>query len=185
VQQVPVLVDTFSSPEEIKAIRSALKSIGFEGTIERSVPPQGEAPWLVLIGMPVGAFLSGFFAAAGKDAWERFKQFFDDIKAAHEPKRRFWRRSSQARFGQLVIRPNIETAEDLEPHERAAILMGWVPSGGTSTELMLSTDLPDEALRALFDVDLSKYPNHYIFWNPDSGKWDARPKEGLTPDDAG
>jgi len=185
MQQVPVLVDTFSSPEEIKAIRSVLEDIGFEGVIERSVPPQGEAPWLVLIGMPVGAFLSGFFAAAGKDAWERFKQFFDDIKAAHQPKRRFWQRRSPARFGQLVIRSNIETVEDLEPHERAAILMGWMPSGDTSTSLTLSTDLPDEALLALFDVDLSKYPNHYIFWDPDRGEWNAHSKGGPTPDDAG
>jgi hypothetical protein len=80
MERVPVLVDTFASPSEIGALEGALSRVGLETEVERTVPPQGLAPWLVLIGVPVGQFLAGFFGAAGKDGWEAFKQFFDEIK---------------------------------------------------------------------------------------------------------
>jgi hypothetical protein len=183
MKQIPVLVDTFSTPGEIAAVESALDEIGIEGFVEKTVPPQGDGPWLVLIGMSAATFLNAFLGAAGKDAWEKFKAFFDQIRVAHEPKRRFWRRRRRPRFGQMVIRPNIETDESLDPSERAAIMMGWISSGiDGSTELMLSTDLPEEAFHALFELDLSAYPNHYLFWNPDRGAWDARAKKDTGPD---
>ncbi|MDX6601689.1 MAG: hypothetical protein QOF13_891 [Solirubrobacterales bacterium] len=41
----------------------------------------------------------------------------------------------------------------------------------------IPTDLPEEGFRALFALDLDKYPNHYIYWNPERGEWHANEKE--------
>jgi len=177
MERVPVLVDTFASPSEIEALEGALSRVGLETEVERTVPPQGLAPWLVLIGVPVGQFLAGFFGAAGKDGWEAFKQFFDEIKSSHEPKRRFWQRQSAPRQGELVIRPNIETPPDMESSERAAVMMGWIGTGDTATSLTLPASLPEEAFRVLFAIDLSEYPHHHIFWNPETRKWEGHEKE--------
>jgi hypothetical protein len=177
MERVPVLVDTFPSLSEIEALQGALRRVGLEAEVEQTVPPQGLAPWLVLIGVPVGQFLAGFFGAAGKDAWEAFEQFFDEIKSSHEPKRRFWQRRKAPRQGELVIRPNIETPAEMEPSERVAVMMGWIDTGDTATSLALPSNLPEEAFPALFEIDLSKYPNHHIFWNPETKKWEGHAKE--------
>jgi len=146
MERVPVLVDTFSSPSEIEALQGALRRVGLEAEVEQTVPPQGLAPWLVLIGVPVGQFLAGFFGAAGKDAWEAFKQFCDEIKSSHEPKRRFWQRRTAPRQGELVIRPNIETPAEMEPSERAAVMMGWIGTGDTANHTGTSLESPRRGL---------------------------------------
>ncbi len=176
MEQIQVLTDTFASTGEVAALDSALSNLGYEAEIERIVPPQGLSPWLVLIGVPAGQFIAGFFGKAGGDAWEAFKRFFDEIRDSHEPKRRFWQRRSELRTGELVIKPIAEPPPEMNPDHRAAWLMGWIGGEQDGTALKLPSDLPEEAFRALFEIDFEEYPNHWVFWNPESTKWEAYPK---------
>ncbi len=64
-------------------------------------------------------------------------------------------------------------------HERLLSLLDYrdydhleilVPGGGIPA-------LPEEGFRALFELDLEAYPNHYVFWDSEHGEWRADAKE--------
>lgn len=55
--------------------------------------------------------------------------------------------------------------------------MGWIGPRTSETELAIPADLPEKGFRALFELDLDEYPNHYIYWNPERGEWQANEKE--------
>ncbi|HYJ22772.1 MAG TPA: hypothetical protein VEW07_12220 [Solirubrobacterales bacterium] len=175
MQEAQVYVSTLATRGEIEGIRSAFGEVQAEANIEAIIPPQGfEIPWLVFVDLPVQEFLVGVAGGAG---WAGLQAFFKTLKEAHEPRRRFWRRKRQPRQGQLVVRPPIEIPADLEPDHRAAVLMGWIGPKASETELAIPADLPDEGFRALFELDLDQYPNHYVHWNSEHGEWRAREKE--------
>jgi hypothetical protein len=49
--------------------------------------------------------------------------------------------------------------------------MGWIGPKTSETELAIPADLLEKGFRALFELDLDEYPNHYIYWNPERGEW--------------
>jgi hypothetical protein len=175
MSEVQVYVSTLATRSEVEGIRSAFGEVQAEANVEAVIPPQGfEIPWLIVVDLPVKDFLVSVAGAAG---WAGLQTFFKSLKDAQEPKKRFWHRKRQPREGQLVVRPPVEIPDDIEPEHRPAVLMGWIGPRSTETELAIPTDLPEDGFRALFELNLDEYPNHYIYWNPEKGEWGAHQKE--------
>lgn len=175
MQEVQVYVSTLATRSEIEGIRLAFGEVQTEANIEAIIPPQGfELPWLIVVDLPVKEFLVGVAGGAG---WAGLQAFFKSLKETQEPRRRFWQRKRQPRQGQLVVRPPVEIPDDIEPDHRPAVLMGWIGPRTSEAELAIPADLPEEGFRALFELDLDSYPNHYIYWNPELGEWHATEKE--------
>lgn len=90
MRQVQVYVSTSATPSEIEGIRLAFSEVQTEASIEAIIPPQGfEIPWLIVVDLPVKDFL---VAVAGGAGWAGIEAFFRRLKAAQEPRRRFWQR---------------------------------------------------------------------------------------------
>ncbi len=175
MREVQIYVSTLATRSEIEGIRSAFGEVQTEASIEAIIPPQGvEIPWLIVLDLPVKEFLVGVAGGAG---WSGLQAFFKRLKEAQEPRKRFWQRKRQPRQGQLVVRPPVEIPDDIEPDHRPAVLMGWIGPRTSETELAIPADLPEEGFRALFELDLEAYPNHYVFWDSEHGEWRADAKE--------
>jgi hypothetical protein len=171
-------VSTLASGEEIRGIHEAFDEAGIPLEIEAIIPPQGvEIPWLIVVDLPVKDFL---VAVAGGAGWSGLVALFNRLRKAHEPERRFWQRGSNPRQGQMAIRPPVDIPDDIEPAHRPAVIMGWIGQRSPGTELVIPSDLPEEGFRELFELDLDAYPNHHIYWDPESGKWEANEK-GAPP----
>lgn len=180
VEKTHVFVSTVASRKEIESVRSAFAEIGTDVEIEPIIPPQGfEVPWVVVVDLPVKDFL---VAIAGGAGWTGLQALFRWLNEVHEPKRRFWQRKREPRKGQLVARPPVEIPRNTDPDHRGAVIMGWIGRGSTGTELSIPSDLPDEGFRLLNQLDVSEYPNHYIYWDPDRGEWGATEKEAPPAD---
>ncbi len=133
-------------------------------TVEAIIPPQGEgAHWLVLIAIAPAAFLKAFFSEAGKDAWHGLKRLLHDLRAA--------RGGDRAGSGDIVARADTPSRDDSDAVEHVAALLGWVEPPDAIITLSLSADLPDEALQALFELDLSEYGADYLFWDKERRQW--------------
>ncbi len=179
MQEVQVYVSTFATRREIEGIQLAFGEAQTDVNVEAIIPPQGvEIPWLIVVDLPVKDFLVALAGAAG---WSGLVAFFQRLKAAQEPRRRFWQRKRHPRQGQLVVRPPVEAPDDMDSDHRAAVLMGWIGPRSSETELAIPADLPEEGFRALFELDLDEYPNHYIYWDPEHGGWNAHEKESPPP----
>jgi hypothetical protein len=83
-EQFDVSIDRDASDEEIEAVKAAFREAGFGAEVQASYGRKAleTLPWIVFITAPITAFLTGFAAAAGKDAWEAVKAFVVKIKAA-------------------------------------------------------------------------------------------------------
>jgi len=83
-EQFDVSIDRDASDEEIEAVEAAFREAGFDVEVQASYGRKAleTLPWIVFITAPITAFLTGFAAAAGKDAWEAVKAFVVEIKAA-------------------------------------------------------------------------------------------------------
>lgn len=83
-EQFDVSIDRDASDEEIEAVETAFREAGFDVEVQASYGRKAleTLPWIVFITAPITAFLTGFAAAAGKDAWEAVKAFVVKIKAA-------------------------------------------------------------------------------------------------------
>jgi hypothetical protein len=179
MREVQVYVSTLATRREIEGIRLAFGETQTDVNIEAIIPPQGfEIPWLVVVDLPVKDFL---VAVAGGAGWSGLLAFFRRLKEAQEPRRRFWQRKRQPRQGQLAVRPPVEIPDDIEPDHRPAVIMGWIGPRSPETELAIPADLSEGGFRALFELDLDEYPNHYIFWDPDRDEWRARAREKEPP----
>jgi hypothetical protein len=175
MREVQVYVSTSATRSEIEGIRRAFGEVQAQASIEAIIPPQGfEIPWLIVVDLPVKDFL---VAVAGGAGWAGIEAFFRRLKEAQEPRRRFWQRKRKPRQGQLVVRPPVEIPDDIEPDHRPAVLMGWIGPRTSETELAIPADLPEVGFRALFELDLDEYPNHYVYWDPENGEWRANDKE--------
>jgi hypothetical protein len=62
---------------------------------------------------------------------------------------------------------------------------GWPLAGDASTEVTLSTDMPDEAYQQLFDIDLTHYHGMTLFWDTVDPGRRATPKTVRTDDAEG
>jgi hypothetical protein len=115
------------------------------------------------------------------------KVFRDSLDSPAQPKRkwRFWRRRNPESEIQVLVRPEIQFESGLETAEKAAKLLGWIPSGDSSSELTIPAGLPDEAYKKLFSLDLKGFDHHRISWNPDVNEWEVHAKEQPNQDAAG
>jgi hypothetical protein len=144
-RHLQVMIDKWASPEEVWTVEEAFRRTGLEANVRASVVELSEQlTWIVIISAPVSMFLSGYFAAAGADAWkatkglpDRLRQLVRDLKTA---------RGSQQ-----------EGRIELEDAGRA-----W---------LLLSSDLPEEAFRQLKAIDWSLAQRGSLRWDDQCRCW--------------
>ena len=132
-------VDVCIDSNELKDVEAALRAIGFEGSVVPDIHfrSMGEVPWVLMLSMPVTAFLTGFFGAAGAEAWKSLKSFVVRVQRAR-------------------------------PHRRGSI--EFLPED--SPRLTIPEGLPDEAYKALLDLDFSSFKNStLIWWDTGRQKW--------------
>jgi hypothetical protein len=102
----------------------------------------GDLPWLVLLALPVQAFLSGLGAAAVEDSWRALRALVH--RAAH-------RRAPTG--GAPLPRP-------LVLHDQ--------PSG---LRIVLEPELPVEAYEQLLALDLTRYRHGPLHYDRALGRW--------------
>jgi hypothetical protein len=131
--------------ESIDGVRAVVERAGFEGPCTADLHAQGEGIWIVLITIPPTAFLAGFSAEAGKDAWKRVKQFMGELREALKEKR--------GSHGQLYLRANVVTGEEWERSKPHGPMPGWPKPGDDGDQLTIDTLMSDAEFQGLFDSD--------------------------------
>jgi hypothetical protein len=144
-RKLQVQIDKWASPDEVQAVEETFRRVGLEASVRAGVIELSEQfTWIVIISMPASMFLSGYFAAAGADAWSATKNLSDRL-------RHFVRGLKDARGG------NQEGRIELEDGGRA-----W---------LLLSSDLPEEAFRQLEALDWSVAQSGSLQWDDQDQCW--------------
>ena len=81
-EELEVLLDSSAPVEDVDTVRGAFNDAGLKVTVrpsfERKSITEG-LPWVVLITIPITAFLSAFAAAAGRDAYKGLKKLVRTI----------------------------------------------------------------------------------------------------------
>jgi hypothetical protein len=113
-------------------------------------PPVGNGVGVTIIayllGMTVGQFLSGYFQAAGQDAWRKSKDLVLKLKRNH-----------------LDRHPSV-------PSTAPALLV--IKDVERRISVGLESDMPDEAFRKLFDLDFGDQEQVSWNWNQERGEWE-------------
>ena len=73
--------------------------------------------------------------------------------------------------GQLYIREGGETKAEWEASDRKALLPGLPPQGEHPPQIVIDSILPDEALKALFEIDFSQLESTSFEWNRRRREW--------------
>ena len=75
-EELEVLLDSSATPEEVEVVREAFTDAGLTAKVRPSYERKstGELPWVVMVSVPLTAFLTAFAAAAGKDAYSGLKK---------------------------------------------------------------------------------------------------------------
>jgi len=152
------MVDTAASPAEVDAIAAVLTGAGIENRSEASARMQGDGPWLVMLVVLAVPFLNGFGGEAGKDAWQALKRLVADLHKAR----------ARESWGQVVIRPGVIGEDEADGK---VTLPGFPIPKNPNVEITLDSRMPDEAYRALFDLDLDAFDGGTLHWNPTTGEW--------------
>ena len=81
--ELEVLLDSSAPAEDVAAVREAFNDVGLAATIRPSLERKGigDFPWIVMVTVPLTAFLTAFATAAGKDAYQRLKKLVGTIWA--------------------------------------------------------------------------------------------------------
>jgi len=74
--ELEVFLDSSAPAEDVAAVREAFNEAGLMATVRPSYKRKGigDFPWVVMISVPLMAFLTGFANAAGKDAYDKLKK---------------------------------------------------------------------------------------------------------------
>lgn len=143
--KLQVQIDKGSSSDEVHALEEAFRRAGLEASVHPGIIELSEQfTWIVMISLPPTAFLSGYFAAAGGDAWSATKRLSDRLM-------QFVRDLKTARGGSQDGRIELEEAG-----------RAW---------LLLTSDLPQEAFRQLDDIDWSVAQSGSLHWNNQDQCW--------------
>ncbi len=144
-RELQVRIDKWASPEEVQAVEEAFRQAGLEASVRASIIELSEQlTWIVIISAPASMFLSGYFAAAGADAWKATKRPSD-------------------RLGQLVR--DLKAARGSEQEGRIEL-----EEAGRAW-LLLSSDLPEEAFRQLETIDWSIAQSGSLRWDDQDRCW--------------
>ena len=83
LEELEVLLDSSAPAEDVAAVREAFNDAGLTATVRPSCERKGigDFPWIVMVSVPLTAFLTAFAAAAGKDAYGRLKKLVSTIWA--------------------------------------------------------------------------------------------------------
>jgi hypothetical protein len=150
-EKIEVWLGYGASEEQGKEISALFEGEGIPVEVRRedAYPPIGNGAGftilVALLGMSVGAFINGYFGAAGKNAWEKSKVLLRKLKEDHL--RRYPSESPTAE-GQITIK-------DVEHR----------------IQLTLRTDLPEEAYEKLSVLGISDQENTSYYWDNDSHEW--------------
>jgi hypothetical protein len=94
-RKLQVQIDKWASPDEVQAVEETFRRVGLEASVRAGVIELSEQfTWIVIISMPASMFLSGYFAAAGADAWSATKNLSDRLRHFVQGSERRSRRQS-------------------------------------------------------------------------------------------
>lgn len=161
--RIRVRTDAEATPQEVRAVQEIVRDIGLDANVEatgeaRPVAYTGEGngtDWIVQVLLPtatVGAFLTAYFGAAGKSAWQKTEAWVKKLREA--------RRSSPFRDGRVRINDGKDTelTIDLAPKPP-----------------------PADAWRRLFELDWSELEGYRIYWEDYERRWVAIIRGDLPP----
>ncbi|WP_447040680.1 hypothetical protein [Streptomyces sp. DSM 118878] len=116
--------------------------------IRRAIDHRGgaEIPWVILVSLPLHAFLSGLGAEAVKDAYTAFKGLVRKLARPASP--------APGALGEAC---------------EARPLLLQDPAGGLS--IVLEADLPAEAYERLVGLDLTAYSVGPLHYDRAQGRW--------------
>ena len=116
-----VLIDREAAPAEVRGVTEALRGVGLEADVVPAIEHRstGALPWIIMISIPVSAFLTQFGAEAGKDAYHGLVRLIRALVAARR-----------------ADRGSIEIARHLN-----------IPSDVTDDGLRALLELPPDALK--------------------------------------
>jgi hypothetical protein len=150
-----------ASATEVQAVEKAFRDFGIETEVKADRPYEdfiaGAPPaWLILIALPFKDFITGFFAAAGEDAWEQLKLLVDRL---------------------LATRTFRDDAE-LDERDFSYVEFEYLPDEEWQKELnvhLVGSILTDDAYKALLELDFDWLPPGMLSWDGEEGAWYLRP----------
>jgi hypothetical protein len=147
----------------VGAVEQVMARNGFEGPCSADLHHQGGGLWFLLIGIAPAVFLKSFAEAAGEDAWKAIKNLYRELREALG--------QDDESHGQLYIREGGETKAEWEASDRKAPLPGLPPQGEHPPQIVIDSILPDEALKALFEIDFSQLASTSFEWDRKRREW--------------
>jgi hypothetical protein len=146
MQAIPVLLDRYATPEEIEEVRAVFERAGARAMVkpvwERPPRTGNGAFWIVLVLLGV-AFKSFADGFFGKLGGDAADALREFVGELREARRR----SSRA--------PD-----------------GWVEfDDPDDTKVMFASGLPDEAYRALLELDWPEHRGGMLMWDEESREW--------------
>lgn len=140
----------WESDEDMRSMQDAFASAGVEVETRRIAPAGNGVGFYVgvtVFEVGLGAFLAAFAGAigtaAGTDTWKGVKRVVTGVKEWLD-----------------------ERYPSAPPHDRVTINLRHAETG---VMVFISSDLPDEALRALADLELT--PGASYIWDEDTKEW--------------
>jgi hypothetical protein len=81
LDELEILLDSSATPEEVGVVREAFTDAGLTAKVRPSYERRGtgDLPWVVMVSVPLTAFLTAFAAEAGKDAYKGLKRLVRTI----------------------------------------------------------------------------------------------------------
>jgi hypothetical protein len=139
-----VSIEGGASPEEVAKVQKLFADSGFSVDVDAGLPLSGGPPTDLVWGIYVflGVPVAAFFSTLGAEAGK-------DAYAATK----YW-------IKQIV-------AARKSPDGTGQISL----AGRDGSHLRLSSELPDEALDALRDIDWSTLGDGFLTWDDDRGRW--------------
>ena len=81
LDELEVLLDSSATPEEVGVVKQAFTDVGLTAKVRPSYERRGigDLPWIVMVSVPLTAFLTAFAAEAGKDVYKKLKRLVRTI----------------------------------------------------------------------------------------------------------
>jgi predicted dehydrogenase len=138
----------WESEEDMHSMEEAFASVGVKAQ-GKPRPPAGNGVGFLLpisvYDVALAAFITGFAAAAGKDAWKAVKRITGRLKE--------W-------FDEHYPSP--------PPHDRLTLILRHPDS---EVIVYIASDMRDEAFEALLELELE--PRTEYVWDEDKKEWEA------------
>ena len=140
---IDILLEMEAPSQEVADVEEVARREGIRGSVRPSLIrlSQGELPWVVILLDPVAILFSAFLKGAGQEAGR------DAYKRLKSLVSRLYN-ARRNRNGSVTV-------EDFE----------------TSTYIVLSDDLPEEAYRQLAELGLEQLKGGYWVWDYERNQW--------------